>query len=121
MELIKRLVPTLLLGVAAGCHDQSMAPKVGQPTARPSFSTSASATCPASATVTVSDDAGLRAALAAARPGDVIAVSGMIGITTDDTIATDRVRLTCATPGSGPFAVGPEVVGDLLAVVAKQD
>ena len=44
----------------------------------------------------------------------------MIGITTDDTIATDRVTLTCATPGSGLFAVGPEVVGDLLAVVAKQ-
>ena len=120
MELIKRLVPTLLLGVAAGCHDQSMAPRVGQPTARPSFNTSASATCPASATLTVSDDAGLRAALAAARPGDVIAVSGMIGITADDTIATDRVTLTCATPGSGLFALGTDVVGDLVTVPARQ-
>ncbi len=120
MELIKRLVPTLLLGVAAGCHDQSMAPRVGLPTARPSFNTSASATCPASATFTVSDDAGLRAALAAARPGDVIAVSGMIGITADDTIATDRVTLTCATPGSGLFAVGTDVVGDLVTVPARQ-
>ncbi len=120
MELIKRLVPTLLLGVAAGCHDQSMATRVGQPTARTSFNMSASATCPASATFTVSDDAGLRAALAAARPGDVIAVSGMIGITADDTIATDRVTLTCATPGSGLFAVGTDVVGDLVTVPARQ-
>src|SRR5438093_10815647 len=121
MEIMKRLVPTLLLALAAACQEQSIAPRVDPATTRPSFNTSASATCPASATVTVSDDAGLRAALAAAHPGDVIAVSGMIGITTDDTIATDRVTLTCATPGSGLFAVGPEVVGDLLAVVAKQD
>src|SRR5438445_11966877 len=97
MELIKRLVPTLLLGVAAGCHDQSMAPRVGQPTARPSFNTSASATCPASATLTVSDDAGLRAALASSRPGDVIAVSGMSGINAEDSITTDPDKLNCAT------------------------
>jgi len=120
MEIMKRFVPTLLLALAAACQEQSIAPRVDPATTRPSFNTSASATCPASATVTVSDDAGLRAALAAAHPGDVIAVSGMIGITTDDTIATDRVTLTCATPGSGLFAVGSNVVGDLVTVLARQ-
>ncbi len=120
MEPMRRVALTLLLGVAAGCHDQSMAPGVGQTLTRPSLSTSASAMCPATATLTVSDDAGLRAALAASSPGDVIAISGMIGITADDTIATDSVTLTCATPGSGLFAVGTDIVGDLVAVLARQ-
>ncbi len=120
MEFLKRLAPILLLAAVAGCHDQTVAPRVGQAPIRASLSTSASAQCRATATFTVSDDAGLRAALAAASPGDVIAVSGMIGITADDTIATDRVTLTCATPGSGLFAVGTNVVGDLVAVVARQ-
>jgi len=66
----------------------------------------------------VSDDTTLRAALKAARPGDVIAVSGTIEVTADDTIATDNVTLTCATPGSGLVARGLEVV-DMVTVTAR--
>ncbi|HYT04387.1 MAG TPA: hypothetical protein VEM13_05840 [Gemmatimonadales bacterium] len=120
MDRKTRLFPWLMLVVFAGCHDQTMAPQVHEQTATASLSATPSATCPATATFTVSDEAGLRAALAAASPGDVIAISGMIGITVDDTIATDRVTLTCAAPGSGLYAVGSDVVGDLVVVLAKQ-
>ena len=69
----------------------------------------------------MSDEAGLRAAIAAATPGTVIGIRGMIGITQDDTIATADVTLTCATPGSGLFAVAGSGVQDLLIAAAKRD
>ncbi len=95
-------VSALLLGVLIGCQDQSLSPAPSQ--AGPSFATASSQACPANPTVIVTDEAGLRAALAAAHPGDVIAVSGTIPLTTGDTIATDGLTLTCATPGSGLVA-----------------
>ncbi len=111
MHSTARLLPVLLLGVVAGCQDQTR-------TLSPSFATSAaSPSCPANPTVRVSDDASLRAAIAAAQPGDVIAVSGTIEVTVDDTIATDNVTLTCATPGSG--LVATPGVEDMLVVGAK--
>lgn len=111
-----RSVPALLLGVLVGCQ-QSLSPAAGR--AGPSFATTAAApSCPANPTVTVSDDTTLRAALASAHPGDVIAVSGTIEVTADDTIATDNVTLTCATPGSGLVARGLEVV-DMITVLAR--
>ncbi len=112
-----RFIPALLLGAVVGCPDQSLSPAA----ARPSFATgAASATCAAKPTVTVSDDTTLRAALGAARPGDVIAVSGTIEVTADDTIGTDNVTLTCATPGSGLVAIGSGVT-DMLTVAARGD
>src|SRR2546425_5277098 len=95
-------VPALLLGVLIGCRDQGLSPAVGR--AGPSFATASAQACPANPTVIVTDEAGLRAALAAAHPGDVIAVSGTIELTTGYTITTDGVTLTCATPGSGLVA-----------------
>src|ERR1041384_750257 len=110
-------VPALLLGAFVGCQEQSLSPAAGR--AGPSFATTAAApSCPANPTVTVSDDTTLRAALASAHPGDVIAVSGTIEVTADDTIATDNVTLTCATPGSGLVARGLEVV-DMITVLAR--
>jgi Right handed beta helix region len=85
--------------------------------AAPAFS-AAPSECPTPATVVVTDEASLRAALDAARPGDVIGIDGMIGLTVDDTIATDNITLTCATPGSGLYAAGSEVF-DLVNVFAK--
>ncbi len=109
-----RLLPTLLLGVIAGCQDQ-------KGNLSPSFATSAaSPSCPANPTVTVFDDTTLRAALRAAQPGDVIAVSGTIQVTADDTIATDNVTLTCAMPGSGLVAIGFGVL-DMVTVTARGD
>ncbi len=110
-----RFIPALLLGAAVACQNEGLSPAA----VHPSFATgAASPTCAANPTVTVSDDTTLRAALKAARPGDVIAVSGTIEVTADDTIATDNVTLTCATPGSGLVARGLEVV-DMITVLAR--
>ena len=116
MNPIARLFP-LLLVVVAGCQDQSTVPTAN----RPSFAAAAPAACPATPTVTVSDEAGLRTAIATAAPGAVIAIQGMIGLTQDDTIRTAGVTVTCATPGSGLFAVAGSGVQDLLIAAAKRD
>src|SRR6184192_1868553 len=116
MNRMTHAVP-LFLALAAACQDQSAVPTAG----RPLFAAAAPAACPTPATVTVSDEAGLRAAIAAATPGTVICIRGMIGITQDDTIATADVTLTCATPGSGLFAVAGSGVQDLLIAAAKRD
>ena len=114
MKRVIHAVP-LLLALAAACQDQSAVPTA----TRPLFA-AAGPPCPSTATVTVSDDAGLRAAIAAAAPGSVIAIQGMIGLTRDDTIRTAGIRLTCATPGSGLFAVPGGSVTDMLTVDARK-
>src|SRR3989454_3662239 len=116
MNPIARLFP-LLLVVVAGCEDQSTVPTAN----RPSFAAAGPAACPATPSVTVSDEAGLRTAIATATPGAVIAIQGMIGLTQDDTIRTAGVTVTCATPGSGLFAVAGSGVQDLLIAAAKRD
>src|SRR2546427_12316870 len=115
MDRIMQLFP-LLLVVAAACQDTSAVPTAN----RPSFAAAAPAACPTAATVTVSAEAGLRAAIAAATPGTVIAIRGMIGMTQDDTIRTAGVTLTCATPGSGLFAVAGGGAQDMLTVDARK-
>ncbi len=115
MHRITRAVP--LLAVLAACQDRSVVPTAG----RLAFAAAAPAACPTTATVTVSDEAGLRSAIATAAPGAVIAIQGMIGLTQDDTIRTAGVTVTCATPGSGLFAVVGSGVQDLLIAAAKQD
>jgi len=115
MNRITRLFPVLLV-VAAGCQDQSAVPTAN----RPSFAAAGPAACPTTATVTVSDEASLRSALAAATPGAVIAIQGMIGLTQDDTIRTAGVTVTCASPGSGLFAVAGGGAQDMLTVDARK-
>ena len=115
MNRITRLFPVLLV-VAAGCQDQSAVPTAK----RPSFAAAGPAACPTTATVTVSDEASLRSALAAATPGAVIAIQGMIGLTQDDTIRTAGVTVTCASPGSGLFAVAGGGAQDMLTVDARK-
>src|SRR2546430_17267048 len=95
MSRIARLFP-LLLVVAAGCQDRSTVPTANGP----SFAAAAPAACPATPTVTVSDEAGLRTAIATAAPGAVIAIPGMVGLNPDDTIPTAGVTVTCPTPCS---------------------
>src|SRR2546429_6842985 len=116
MKRLPRAFP-LLLALAGACQDSSAVPTA----TRPLFAAAAPSACPTPATVTVSDEAGLRAAIAAATPGTVIGIRGMIGITQDDTIATADVTLTCATPGSGLFAVAGSGVQDLVIAAAKRD
>src|SRR5947207_5089825 len=114
MLRITRAVP--LLAVLAACQDRSVVPTAG----RPAFAAAAPAACPPTATVTVSDEAGLRSAIATAAPGAVIAIQGMIGLTQDDTIRTAGVTVTCATPGSGLFAVAGGGAQDMLTVDARK-
>jgi len=106
----------LLLALAAACREQGAVPTAG----RPLFAAAAPAACPTPATVTVSDEAGLRAAIAAATPGTVIGIQGMIGLTQDDTVRTAGITITCATPGSGLFAVAGGSVTDMLTVDARK-
>ncbi len=109
MDRITRWFPPLVFMVFAGCHDQSTAPRVNQQIAQPSFSTSASFSCPTTPTFTVSDEPSLRATLAAASPGAVIALRGTIGLAADLVIRTPNVTLTCAAPGAGLFALSTTV------------
>lgn len=115
---MRRLTHTfpLLLALAAACQEQTAVPTA----ARPLFAAAGPAACPTPATVTVSDEAGLRAAIAAATPGTVIGVQGMIGLTQDDTIRTAGVTLTCVTPGSGLFAVPGGTATDMVTVDARK-
>lgn len=76
------------------------------------------AVCPASADAVVSDEAGLVAAVAAASPGDVIALDGFFGVTADIFITTEDLTLTCATPGSGLYAEPGAGVIDILGALA---
>ena len=59
------------------------------------------ASCPANPTFVVSDEASLTAALTAARPGNVIALSTFFPVTADVVITVPDIVLTCATPGAG--------------------
>ena len=111
-----RITPLLLLAVVFACQDRSVAPTA----ARPSFAAAAPAACPATPTVTVSDEAGLRNAIATATPGAVIAIQGMIGLTQDDTVRTAGITITCATPGSGLFAVAGGGAQDMVTVDVRK-
>lgn len=58
--------------------------------------------CAGAGAVVVSNEVGLRAALASAQPGSVVAVSGMISVTGVAEISIpEGVTLTCAEPGAG--------------------
>src|SRR5207247_3869251 len=80
---------------------------------------SVTAACPTPANVVVHDEAGLLTALDAAYPGEVIGLDGFFGITAGVTIATPGVTLTCATPGSGLFAIAGSGVQDMLIASAS--
>lgn len=118
MHRISRLFPALALAALAGCQDQPLAPTSQRPIPRLGLSLSPPPMCPTAATFTVTDEVAFRAALAAAKPGDVIAVRGLIALTEDDSIFTPHLTLTCATPGSGFVAIGTGVI-DMLTVGAE--
>jgi hypothetical protein len=120
MQRVVLIVPGLLVGIIAGCHDRGLTSESENRVMTPSFDAAASATCPPNPTTTVSDEAGLRAALIAAHPGDIVAINGTIEITADDTVATDNMTLTCATAGSGLVTTGSGVT-DMLTIAARGD
>src|SRR5207245_11108788 len=101
----------IVLFTIAACHEPT---QPAAPADRPAFSTMASVACPASPTFIVTDEASLRAALAAASPGAVIAIRGMVGIAADVFVETPNVTLTCASAGPGLFSVSPSLGGLFL-------
>jgi hypothetical protein len=103
----------------AGCDDPLTEP---MPTEPPSLAVAQAYTirnCPTEADVVVSDEASLTAALLAAGPGKVIAIDGLIGISSDAVITSAGVTLTCASPGSGLYALPASTVNYLLRIVAS--
>ena len=68
----------------------------------------------------VTDETSLVNALNAAKPGAVIAVSGFFGISTDVLILTDGITITCATPGSGLYALPGGGVYDIIEALANK-
>ena len=94
----------LLLVAALGFAACGEPPTDPLSTDNPLFKKGGKAVCPIPANVVVTDEASLLAALAAANPGDVIGLDGLIELTTSTAVvATDGVTLTCATAGSGLF------------------
>jgi hypothetical protein len=78
-----------------------------------------SSACVANPTAIVADEASLHAAIAAAQPGDVIAIQGTIPLLVGADVETPGVTLTCATPGSGlAFAPGT-AEGSLIYAMAN--
>lgn len=106
---------SLVLAAAtlAACADQPTTPALR--TAGPSLSQAAA--CAASPTAVVTTEAELRAAVAAAQPGDVIAISGMIPLEASVVLSTPGITVTCAEPGAGLSLVF-RFLGILLEVEA---
>jgi len=75
----------------------------------------ASPVCPARPDFVVDDAGSLAAALAAAAPGGVIAVRGMIELPGDLVVEVEGLRLTCAERGAG-LRAEPGAVGFLVHV-----
>src|SRR2546426_12695376 len=73
------------------------------------------AACPTPATVVVTDEAGLNAALAAASPGEVIGLGAFFGVSADVLVNASNITLTCAVAGAGVFATNPGVI-DMLEI-----
>jgi hypothetical protein len=98
---IRRASGALLGSVLAvvGCGEQSAL----NPQA-PVFAVAGAAACPIAPSVVVTNEQGLVAALVAAAPGQVIAVSGTIVVHSDLFITAPNVTLTCASPGAGLVA-----------------
>ena len=107
----------LAAAALAACADQPTTPSAARD-AGPLLS--AATACAASPTVVVGTEAELRAAVAAAQPGDVIAISGMIPLATPGPVpvTTPGVTLTCAEPGAGLSLVF-RFFGILLDVQAR--
>jgi hypothetical protein len=120
MNRIARWFPSLALALVASCRSADLAPRAGQRGLGLSADLTTTLGCPTSPTVVVTDEATLHAAILAAKPGDVIAVSGTIAIAAGDTLRTPRVTLTCATPGSGLVATGSNV-NDVFTAGAQGD
>lgn len=114
MQSHARATSLALLALLAACTDQPVTPVARD--AGPSLSAAATA-CAASPTTVVHTDAELRAAVASAGAGDVIAISGTIPLDSSVVVQTEGITLTCAEPGAG-LSFGPGNSFGLLELYA---
>ena len=115
MRNLTRAASLVLTAAAlAACADQPTTPSARA--AGPSLAVASA--CAASPTAVVGSEAELRAAVAAAQPGDVIAITGMIPLAAPVALPTPGITVTCAEPGAGLELVY-KFLGILLAVEAK--
>jgi len=101
-----RLAFLASLAVLISCVDAPTDPRASA-IAGPSFSRSGygSVACTTTGATVVSTEPTLRAALAAAQPGDVVAIDGMVTLTSNIEVEVpEGVTLTCASAGSGVTA-----------------
>ena len=102
----RRLIPTsalALLGTLAcadGITDTAISTQFAKG-ASGALGGSTVTECPTPADFVATDEASLRAGIAAASPGDVIGLDGFFGIARDIYIRVPDLTITCATPGSG--------------------
>ena len=113
----KDRIPTFLLitALAVGCSDGSNEP---EPIMSPLFAKGGAAACPTPADYIVNDESSLLGALHVVSPGEVIGLDGFFGVTADVFLLTDDVTLTCASAGSGLYAVANAGVFYVLEVLA---
>lgn len=102
MPSYTRATSLALAALLAACTDQ---PVTSVRDTAPRLSSAATA-CAASPTVVVHTDPELRAAVASAGAGDVIAISGTIPLDSSVVVQTEGITLTCAEPGAG-LSFGP--------------
>lgn len=114
-------VATLVLAVVA-CQERALAPTAAR---LPAVALTSPTSCPAHADFYVSDETSLMAAIDSARPGDTIALKGVVDLTIppNDTlpgvfVQKDSLTFTCATPGSGMRAE-PAVDSWLFVLLAR--
>lgn len=103
---ISRYVLPACLAVATACVDAPTEPRISA-IGGPSLSRAGygSVACATTGAAVVSSEAALRAALAAAQPGDVVAIDGMITLNSNVEVEVpEGVTLTCASAGSGVTA-----------------
>ena len=114
MRNLTRAASLVLTAAAlAACADQPTTPSARA--AGPSLAVASA--CAASPTAVVGSEAELRAAVAAAQPGDVIAITGMIPLAAPVALPTPGITVTCAEPGAG-LALTNRFLGMLLQVEA---
>jgi len=107
-----RFVIPMLALVAAGCggsQSEPTAPALQSPV----LAASLPQRCPTAATVVVTNEAGLLAALASAVPGAVIGIRGTITLTATVVVGIPDLTLTCADRGAGLVA-DPLLAGEYL-------
>jgi Leucine-rich repeat (LRR) protein/nitrous oxidase accessory protein NosD len=108
-------LPIAAVLVAFGCSE---APTDLPSDLQPQLAVGGAAACPTPADVVVTTDAELRDAVAAASPGDVIGIEGLIEVFENLPIDVEGVALTCASPGSGLIAGVPYLSNYMLWVRA---